>query len=126
MELLVLVHGILEEGELVLEIGLFEQPLGVVAHELALLGVLGHEVLDLLGEGGVGLLEDLQLLLLLLVPVLHLLEVRRHLGVTSPQLPALVLQGGRPLLAALELLLHELLLHLVEAPLSLEGRLDAS
>jgi hypothetical protein len=63
----------------------------VVAHELALLGVLGHEVLDLLGEGGVGLLEDLQLLLLLLVPVLHLLEVRRHLGVTSPQLPALVL-----------------------------------
>ena len=55
----------------------------MVTHELALLGIFSHKVLDFLGEGGIGLLEDFQLLLLLFVLVLHLLEIGRHLGVAG-------------------------------------------
>jgi hypothetical protein len=51
MEPLVLVEGVLEERDLVLEVGLLQQPFVVLAQYLILLGVLVHQSLNFLCKG---------------------------------------------------------------------------
>lgn len=66
MELLVLIHGVLQEGHLVLQVGLLQEPLVVVPHQFVLLAVLHQQLLDPLTVTVVRLLQHLHLLALLL------------------------------------------------------------
>lgn len=92
MQSFVFVECVFKKGDLVREVGLFEHPLGVVAHHFVLLGVLRQQSFDLFGVGVVGLFEKVGLLSFLLVVGFGLLEIRREFGYGGSEFPIFVFE----------------------------------